>query len=153
MSALPTAISIMRSTPTRRRPSCSARRRGRAVLLGLAMLMAAPEMGAAAEPDPCPDAVTQLDLNLCWGTRMQALEAAVDAETAALGETLRTDGDRSGADLLAQADAAWRAYGEAHCRLAGEFYAGGSIQPMIVAMCRARLAEARLDALEGLRRE
>ena len=98
----------------------------------------------AAQAGPCADAVTQTELNLC---SMKEYEAA-DAELNAAWRDLRDIAKRRGmSGSLLDAQRAWIAFRDAHCKTVVARYAGGSIAPLIANRC---LTEARSAQLREL---
>ncbi len=125
------------------------------VLLSIALAAVAQPMTEAE----CADAASQAAMNACAA---QAFERA-DAELNALYRRLidgarendrspdngRVEGDdRPGEEAtLREAQRAWVAFRDAHCR--GEGYAerGGSMEPMIFHQCLERLTRERIAQL------
>ncbi len=124
----------------------------------LTIAFAAAAMQPMTEAE-CAAAMSQMEMNAC---AQQAFERA-DAELNALYRRLidgareddrspdngRSDGDdRPGAEAtLREAQRAWVAFRDAHCR--GEGYAerGGSMEPMIFHQCLERLTRERIAQL------
>ena len=125
-------------------------------LLGIALAAVSAQPMTEAE---CANAMTQMEMNACAS---QAFERA-DAELNALYRRLidgardndrspdngRSEGDdRPGEEAtLREAQRAWIAFRDAHCR--GEGYAerGGSMETMIFHQCLERLTRERIAQL------
>lgn len=121
--------------------------------LALALQAASP---AAEDPD-CAAAITQTAMNICAA---QAYERA-DAELNEVWRELRgvakaadeyphTDGQPGHWATLLEAQRAWLGYRDAHCRLVGYDARGGSLQPLLVANCRAELTRERTRSMRAL---
>jgi uncharacterized protein YecT (DUF1311 family) len=85
------------------------------------------------KPTPCADAQTQADMNICWGKEYKAADATLNQVYGQLMRKL----DEADKAQLKQVEAAWLKYRDANCEFVGDQYKGGSIRPMIVAMCLA----------------
>ena len=83
--------------------------------------------------EPCADAQTQADMNICWGKEYKAADATLNQVYGQLMRKL----DEADKTQLKQVEAAWLKYRDANCEFVGDQYKGGSIRPMIVAMCLA----------------
>jgi uncharacterized protein YecT (DUF1311 family) len=113
-----------------------------------------------AEPEQvCDDPQTQLAMNTCaamdferaderlneqWretAAYMQARDAEIDHET---------DSQPGYYETLLAAQRAWLAYRDAQCRSEGFMARGGSMQPMLVSMCKAYVTELRTEQLRVL---
>ena len=114
---------------------------------------------AAAVPVDCSGAITQQDMNWCATQDFFKADAALNAQweiTAAAmrerdADTQTLDDGRLGyfAQLLA-AQRAWLEFRDAHCASAGYAARGGSMEPMLVALCRTDLTEQRTRQLQEL---
>lgn len=128
----------------------------------LALLLA----GAASVAPDCANAVVQQELNYCAAQDFHAADAALNAQwTITAAEMRRRDDELTQADrevrredwpghfaTLLAAQRAWLIYRDNHCD--GEGYAafGGSMEPMLVALCRAALTRERTQQLLELTR-
>jgi len=106
----------------------------------------------------CDAALTQTDMNLCARREYEAADQRLNAQwrlTAAemkrRDRAQRPDDGRPGyfAALL-EAQRSWLAYRDAHCRTAGYYARGGSMEPMLVSFCLADLTAARTAQLKDL---
>jgi len=109
-------------------------------------LIAAPPSGAnAATSGTCATAQTQLAMNTCWAAAANTSDHQVSVAYA----HLLAKASGSERTLLTAAQNAWKTYRETECKAAGGVYAGGSMQPMEVSVCRDRLNRARLADLKA----
>ena len=109
--------------------------------------------GATAAPsgatqESCAAADTQAQMTRCWSDAAVAAEQRTgDAyDNAVKWLEQRQQGDV--AKMFADAQARWEAYRDAECEGVSAVYAGGSIEGLQRARCRARLAEQRQQELE-----
>ena len=131
------------------------------------MLALLPVLLAAqgAELPPCDqdkaDQGIQLHLNQCAHREHVIADRALNAQwrvTAAKMRELDTqfaeyDYGRSAPDYfntLLEAQRAWLKYRDASCKLEGDMLIGGSMLPMVVSFCLARMTEARTEELKNL---
>jgi uncharacterized protein YecT (DUF1311 family) len=116
---------------------------------------------AAQEPQwNCADPQAQSEMNACAAIDFERADAELNAEyRAAIAyarEADRTDtarlpsDDRPGDEAtLREAQRAWVAFRDAHCRLQGYEARGGSMESMLYDGCRAALTRARIAQLRG----
>lgn len=116
---------------------------------------------AAQEPRwNCADPRTQSEMNACAAIDFERADAALDtdyrAAIAHAREADRTDtarlpsDDRPGDEAtLREAQRAWVAFRDAHCRLEGYEARGGSMESMLYDGCRAALTRARTAQLRA----
>ena len=95
--------------------------------------------------EPCADAQTQAEMNICWGKEYKAADATLNQVYGQLTRKL-DDADRT---QLKQVEAAWLKYRDANCEFVGDQYKGGSMRPMIVAMCLADTTRNRTTELRN----
>lgn len=125
--------------------------------LFLAVLLAATP-GLAQEPD-CESPQDQTSMNICAGRDYEAADAELNAqwaETLDAAKGLDADLTASGGDgrpgyeeSLRKAQRAWIAYRDAACEYEGFDARGGSMEPMLVSGCLARLTRLRTLELRG----
>src|SRR6185436_11421014 len=87
--------------------------------------------GQKQKPKPCEDAQTQADMNICWGNEYKKADAALNKTYQQLAAMLDDDQKTQ----LKNAENAWLKYRDANCEFAADQYKGGSIRPMIAAIC------------------
>jgi uncharacterized protein YecT (DUF1311 family) len=84
------------------------------------------------------------ELNRVWGEMIAAARAG-DAEID------RSWDRRAGSEeVLREAQRAWITFRDAHCTFEGYEARGGSMEPMLVSSCMARLTEDRTRQLRGV---
>lgn len=113
----------------------------------LALVTASLWTPAHAAPDACMDqAQTQAQMTACAGAAFK--RADDDLNVAYQQARTRLKGDAQGARMLQDAQRAWLRFRDAECAFATRLNAGGSIEPMNVALCRAELTQARTAQLQ-----
>lgn len=123
------------------------------LLLALAAAVQSPAQSAK-----CADPLTQADMNQCAYDDAQQADRALNAQwaktSAAMKErdrlNLGKDGRPGYFDTLLSAQRSWLAYRDAHCRSAGYWARGGSMEPMLVSLCLAELTKTRIRQLADL---
>ncbi len=120
-------------------------------------------MLAAVQDKPldCRDPVSQSDMTQCAARDFAVADAELNVQwkkaVAAARARDKVDPAEKGrlghADALLEAQRAWIAWRDAHCRAEGYAMRGGSAEPMIVHGCKASLTRDRTaqlhDGLEG----
>lgn len=128
------------------------------MLCGCVLLMDAPvdaEQAKAGAPD-CAHAETQTDMTLCAGQDFQAADKALNVEYQTARKAMKaqdadTEDAMKGADAaLVAAQRAWVSYRDAQCASFGFQAHGGSMEPMLVAQCKADLTRRRTAELKAL---
>ena len=66
------------------------------------------------------------------------------------GDNELGEGEMTGAGMLVKAQRSWLVYRDAQCELEGFAARGGSLQPMLVAGCKADLTKQRVKAFKVL---
>jgi uncharacterized protein YecT (DUF1311 family) len=128
---------------------------GAAFLMGLAVAGAGSAQDAVQSGQiDCSEAQTQADINTCARLDFQEADSNLNfAYKAALAQMKATDaaGPDMGAEAaLRAAQRAWVAFRDLACASEGWSVHGGSIEPMVVLQCLARLSTARADDLWSL---
>jgi uncharacterized protein YecT (DUF1311 family) len=106
----------------------------------------------AAQPDCMNTATTQSAMNECAGKKLQESDQQLNAAyRALLGKV-----SKQGADQLRQTQRAWLAWRDAQCTFETMGTRGGSVNPMVHAMCmddltrqQAKRLDAQLHCKEG----
>ena len=109
---------------------------------------AAMSIGVSAQkpkPKPCEDAQTQADMNICWGNEYKKADATLNKTYQQLAAMLE---DEEKAQLK-NAENAWLKYRDANCEFVADQYKGGSIRPMIAAICLADVTNNRTTELKN----
>jgi len=111
----------------------------------------------------CDDPQVQQEMNWCAGRDFEVADERLNAQwqkTAAAMKARDADFAASGAGehdpreghfaTLLEAQRGWLRYRDAHCRAEGYAARGGSLEPLLVATCKARLTRMRTDELREL---
>lgn len=131
----------------------------RLVLSVLALVVGSAGFGTAYAVGPkldCNNAQTQGDMNQCAGDDLAKADKALNAQwkltRAAMVETdANLDTEQKGAEkALLKGQRAWIDYRDGQCESEGFSVRGGSMEPMIIASCKARLTELRTKELKAL---
>ena len=127
----------------------------KSVLVGLAFAgFAIPAFGEDA-PD-CKDPQNQSEMTYCAGEDAAKADKALNAQykvtRASQAETdaVLTDDLKGAEKSLVKAQRAWIAFRDAECELEGFQARGGTMEPMLVEGCKARLTIERTRQLKGL---
>jgi uncharacterized protein YecT (DUF1311 family) len=99
--------------------------------------------------DPCPDALTQFDMNRCAARRRDK----ADAELNQVYRELMKDAGATESAKLRAAQLAWIKFRDAHCDYKSVGNKGGTIYPMVVSFCLAEVTAARVKQLREIIRE
>ena len=99
--------------------------------------------------DPCAKAQSQADMNDCWGREYKAADATLNQVYRQLLAML-DDEEKS---QLKEVETAWLKYRDANCEFVADQYKGGTMRPMVYAIClgdmtRNRTAELRTQIKE-----
>lgn len=113
---------------------------------------------AAADTDKldCTAPQTQIDMTMCAGQDYAAADAQLNAAYRKARAAMQSfdanllPDQRGAAQALLEAQRAWITFRDAACKAEGYPYYGGTIQPMIVSECLARLTRRRTDDLTNL---
>lgn len=115
----------------------------RTTCIAALLLAGTPGLLAAQDKTVCPDARTQYDMNLC-AARMHARADTVLNERYQQLVRLMAPAPRR-VQALREAQRAWIRFRDAECGFEASEFEGGSMQPMIDALCRADLTEKRAE--------
>ncbi len=120
-------------------------------ILAQAVLVATPS---------CANPLTQAELNACAAEDYSAADKALNAAWSKADSAMRAldsghfgdaiDNQPGYFDTLLEAQRAWLAYRDAHCRSEGYSARGGSMEPMLVSGCMAELTKMRTRQLNAL---
>jgi uncharacterized protein YecT (DUF1311 family) len=125
--------------------------------VGLLFALLAGAQVSATDWD-CDNQMAQVQMNACAAIEFERADAELNriwpqivaSYRAADREISRETDDRpTGEAVLRQSQRAWIALRDAHCTLEGYGERGGSMEPMVVALCRARLTRERISELNG----
>ncbi len=107
------------------------------------------EQDDADREDPCPEAGNQFELNRCAA---RARDKA-DAELNKLYQRLMREAGTTEREKLRAAQLAWIKFRDAHCDYETNGNKGGSIYPMVVSFCLARVTRERVKQFQEILRE
>ena len=99
--------------------------------------------------DPCADAQSQAEMNMCWGKEYKAADARLNE---AYRQFMAKLNDEEKAQLK-KAQLAWLIYRDANCDFVADQYKGGTMRPMIAAICLADTANNRTSELKAQMKE
>jgi len=104
---------------------------------------------AQKQSEPCANAQTQADMTICWGNQYKTADAKLNQVyrqfTAKLDDAEKTQ--------LKTAQTAWLKYRDANCEFVGDQYKGGTMRPMIAAICLADVTDNRTKELTAQMKE
>jgi uncharacterized protein YecT (DUF1311 family) len=99
--------------------------------------------------DPCADAQSQAEMNMCWGKEYKAADAKLNE---AYRQFMTKLNDEEKAQLK-KAQLAWIAFRDANCDFVADEYKGGTMRPMIAAICLAETTNNRTTELKAQMKE
>jgi uncharacterized protein YecT (DUF1311 family) len=82
-------------------------------------------------------------MNICWGNEYRAADVSLNRVYRQLTSKL-SDEEKA---RLKNAQAAWLKYRDANCEFVADQYKGGSMRPMIAAICLADMTTNRTNEL------
>ncbi|MDE1157919.1 MAG: lysozyme inhibitor LprI family protein [Neorhizobium sp.] len=105
----------------------------------------------------CAQAETQTDMTLCAGQDLELADKALNQQYRVTRDAMRkrdadavADKAAGAEDALVTAQRAWVNYRDAQCTSFGFQAHGGTMEPMLVAQCKADLSRNRTQALKVL---
>lgn len=122
-------------------------------------------LAAFEAPNPewnCDDPQVQQEMNWCAGQDFAIADERLNAqwkETAALMKARDADFATYGSDQdtreghfesLLEAQRGWLRYRDAQCRAEGYEFRGGSMEPLLMLTCKARLTRIRTEELKQM---
>ena len=96
------------------------------------------------KPDPCAKALSQADMNDCWGREYKAADATLNQVYWQLVSKL----DDQEKAQLKEVESAWLRYRDANCEFVADQYKGGTIRPMTHAICLTDMTKNRTAELK-----
>lgn len=93
--------------------------------------------------DPCANPQTQAEMNICARNEFKAADIVLNRVYNQLMSKL----DDTGKVKLKEAQGAWLKYRDADCDYEASLFEGGSMQPMVLSSCFARVTRARTAEL------
>ncbi|MEZ2131076.1 MULTISPECIES: lysozyme inhibitor LprI family protein [unclassified Sinorhizobium] len=115
--------------------------------------------GAVTAQEPavdCKNAVTQADMNICAARDHADADKELNAQykktrAAMLARDAELEGDQKGAEkALLKSQRAWIDYRDGECEAEGFQARGGSLEPMLISECMAKLTRQRTKELADL---
>ena len=97
------------------------------------------------KPDPCANAQTQAEMNICAGKEYQAADAMLNQVYKQLVSML----DDEEKAQLRDVENAWLKYRDSNCDFVADQYKGGSIRPTIHGLCLADMTRNRTTELKN----
>ncbi len=94
---------------------------------------------------PCEDEQTQGGMNICWGKEFKKADAGLNKTYQQLMGMLDAD-DKT---QLKNVETAWIKYRDANCDFVGSQFKGGTMQPMIYAICMTDVTNNRTTELKN----
>ena len=101
--------------------------------------------GGAAQGSRCPDALTTLDMNACYGAQLERSEARLERYFVAALE--RVSADDSLTLLLRSTQEGWQAYRGGECGAVHESFEDGSIRTVMYLGCAIALTDERTHTI------
>lgn len=111
---------------------------------------------AFAQNTDCKSPQTQLAMNICAQRDFEAADATLNTEYAKARDYMKSiDGDlpaqeMGAAKALLEAQRAWITFRDLACAAEGFVVKGGTMEPMVISECKARLTRHRIDDLQQL---
>ena len=130
----------------------------RAVLPLAIILIATPALAEDSFDCKKPDTLPQMGLSFCAYKDFEKADAALNAAWLKLRAMIRSDEAQISEfkgwfDKALAAQRSWLAYRDTQCEAEGFTFNGGSMQPMIVSICKTRLTEARTREVTQMQAE
>ncbi len=116
-------------------------------LVSLCLLLLVGSYALAQEPkksEPCADAQTQTEMTICWGNQYKAADRRLNEAYKQFAAKL----DEAERAQLKTAQLAWVKYRDANCEFVGDQYKGGTMRPMIAAICLTDVTDNRTRELK-----
>jgi len=114
------------------------------IFLLLSLLASGPTLAQKkSKSAPCANANSQADMNDCAGREYKAADATLNQVYRQLISLL----DDEEKLQLKEAQTAWLKYRDANCEFVGGQYKGGTMRPMVHAMCLADMTRSRTSEL------
>ena len=104
---------------------------------------------ATPQKGPCDAAMTQLDLNECYGEQFRNADAHLNKIYGSLLKQLESEKSESAIQKLQAAEKVWIRYRDLHCEAARFEFEGGSMSPMVWAQCMAMTTNHRIQEIKA----
>lgn len=92
--------------------------------------------------------IADAELNAQW--KITAARMKQDDADFAASASAEFDKREGSFDRLLEAQRGWLRYRDAHCQVSGYGARGGSLEPLLVAMCKTQLTQERTEQLKAL---
>ncbi len=115
----------------------------------LFVLIAVVGVDAQKKPEPCADAQSQAEMTICWGNRYKASDAKLNQVYRQF--TAKLDDDEK--TQLKTAQNAWLKYRDTNCDFVADQFKGGTMRPMVAAMCLTEITDNRSKELAAQMKE
>jgi uncharacterized protein YecT (DUF1311 family) len=99
--------------------------------------------------EPCADAQSQGEMTMCWRKEYKAAEAKLNQTYQEFMSKLE-DSEKV---QLKNAQVAWLKYRDINCEFVADRYKGGTMRPMIAAICLADVTNNRTTELKAQMKE
>lgn len=124
------------------------------VTLGSSQQRTSPERGCEPQADPCASASTQTDMNLCHGEQYRKADTHLNAIYRRLMDVFSENASKDQKQnepiqKLKATEKAWLTYRDLHCSVARDQYEGGSMAPMVWAICMETVTQHRIEELRA----
>jgi uncharacterized protein YecT (DUF1311 family) len=112
------------------------------------------QLAAADDAPNCDDPQDQSTMTMCAGLDYEKADAElnaawIDIKAAAVeSDQAVGDGSRDNENALLASQRAWITFRDAECEWQGFAARGGSMEPMLVSMCAAKLTRERVKQLQ-----
>ena len=93
---------------------------------------------------PCPNAQSQAEMTICWGNEYKAADTTLNQVYRHLVTML----DEEQKAQLKLAQTAWLKYRDSNCEFVADQYKGGSMRPMVAAICLTDMTINRTTELK-----
>lgn len=101
------------------------------------------------KPEPCADVQTQGGLNVCWRNEYRAADARLNQAYREFAAKLNLEEKAQ----LQVAQTAWLKYRDTNCEFVADQFKGGTMRPMIAAICLTDVTDARTKELKAQMKE
>src|ERR1700750_979947 len=108
-------------------------------LLACAAISAMASAQRRGAKDPCADAQSQAEMNMCAAQKFKAADAELNRVYNRL--TSKLESDASQLARLKAAELSWLRYRDDNCGYEAAAYEGGSIKPLIYSSCLERMTK------------
>ena len=121
-----------------------------------AVFLVAGTVFAEDPPVDCKNAATQADMNICAARDYETADKELNAQykktrAAMVAWDTELEGDQKGAEkALLKSQRAWIDYRDGECEAEGFQARGGSLEPMLISGCMAKLTRQRTKELADL---